>query len=660
MRRILWPLTALLIILALVAGCGGGSGGGNSSLPEAQPYTSEEHAQMETATQVATTTYEAKLASEGITAAATAASEAVSQLPGVAATGASADGSTVWIRFADGTEYALGQLPDMGDVPAGLSTTSGQTRDISDFPGDAGSARVLGSDMDNATTAAAGCFIPRLGGVGYQLDTSTYRGGNLNPATFYKGVTGAQVVLLAGHGAVLREAAPYFGAKVVFVTSITGEPQNWDTYSAFLRANEAMFVEFEGLGARLVLTAKYIRDYCSFAPGSMVLGNFCYSDAPYSEWDDAAVAKGAAAFVGWDDEVTVTAAVMTGNGLADLLTGNRADDALGAISSSMVSGISLPSDVSASDVPMNLGNAKTVLDALGHTGANGNTAKLVIAGDGKWGLRPHLDGYIIGDSRIDLHGYFGSSKGKVFMGSVEQNVISWSTSQIEISLPSGTAQGDMYVQTPQGLKSNKLKVSLVWYERFDVSPAGSVQPTPYPYTRFQGDLTTWMVSGSGGTASNAEITAGKELRLFAQGGTVGAWTDPRCIPGGSRIPIERGLHLGFDASSSAQWAASCLGVGGCYVHVHVSRDAGSANILYLLDHQPGYPIPHYGYTAFDLDSSARYERDLWQDASLALGGSPEGYSIDYLALNVASDAADEVVQARFDNFWIGVVPEFSP
>jgi len=466
-------VSVLLTFFALfLEGCGGGgtSGPGGGVIPPPSPFTQIEQDEMAAARNVATTSYDAKYISEGPTAAAAAAVAAATGMPGVSASGASEDGKTVWVRFTNGVLYGIAHLPDPGVIPAegtSVEPLPAPTRDVSQFPNAAGGAIGLCSDVDPAITYLGDCFIPRLSGFGYQpVDNSTYQGNAFNPMTVYTAAKTARVAMLASHGVPLDSAPPDFEAGVGLLTKILYSPENLNAYSTFLRNQDADFFDIyvgeerRYLGCLLVLFPKYVRDWCTFPAGSFVFGNFCLSAAAESDWGPAVLAKGAVAFLGWDGAMAVGAGRATGNGLADLLTGNRN----GEITTELMQSITLPPDVSGPEVPLNLGNAKVVLERLDITTRHGNTACLVCQGDARWGLTPHLDKAEVVSDKLVLTGSFGEANGSVWAVPVSEQtpqrleLTTWGATRIVAGLPSADAQ--VYVKSPGGLESNRLNAWL--------------------------------------------------------------------------------------------------------------------------------------------------------------------------------------------------------
>ena len=489
-------LTFLLTFFALfLAGCGGGgtSGPGGGVIPPPSPFTQIEQDEMAAARNVATTSYDAKYISEGPTAAAAAAVAAATGMPGVSASGASEDGKTVWVRFTNGGLYGIAHLPDPGVIPAegtSVEPLPAPTRDVSQFPNAAGGAIGLCSDVDPTITYLGDCFIPRLSGFGYQpVDNSTYQGNAFNPMTVYTAAKTARVAMLASHGVPLDSAPPDFEAGVGLLTKILYSPENLNAYSTFLRNQDADFFDIyvgeerRYLGCLLVLFPKYVRDWCTFPAGSFVFGNFCLSAAAESDWGPAVLAKGAVAFLGWDGAMAVGAGRATGNGLADLLTGNRN----GEITTELMQSITLPPDVSGPEVPLNLGNAKVVLERLDITTRHGNTARLVCQGDARWGLMPHLDRIVdVGDT-LYLYGSFGNTPGSVTWGpyKVSPSGANWSPTLVKAiyteAMGPEMPPSDVYT-TVNGIQTNRLLMAganLIVEEISDDPPQWRMMPIVY-------------------------------------------------------------------------------------------------------------------------------------------------------------------------------------
>lgn len=196
--KLAWSTACLLeLLLVMLAGCGGGGGSTSIVNKPSNPYTSVEIQQMQDVKSTVVTVYEQQIATGSEIDAAAAVVSAVKKMPGVTACGASSDGSTIRMRFSDGTEFAIGSIPDIGPITNSTNQIQIKSRDISNYPNTNGNVRLFCSDVDAVIESMGNRINPQLNPIGCQYDNYSYRGTKINPNILKTSFSGSKIIILA-------------------------------------------------------------------------------------------------------------------------------------------------------------------------------------------------------------------------------------------------------------------------------------------------------------------------------------------------------------------------------------------------------------------------------------------------------------------------------
>lgn len=455
MDRICSYICMVLIVLTLlmVAGCGGGGGGGGSSV---QPFDTVAYQQMTATSSQAASTY-ASLVNQGDGTAAQQTVDWARTQPNIVYAEASSDGNAVWLEFDTGVVQVITQLPEITpEVDSQQSLTYRPTRDVASISGNK-KALDLNAAWPDWPEGDNQDFMSMMSARGYEVEDLKAEQVDVQA---FSHLNEYSVVYIDTHGPQLEDV-PRIGPVFVTREEVTADRDNAQ-YANDLRNKDmiqAVVLKPQPDGTVLpyhgyyAITANFISNHIrgSFPQNSFVFAKSCSSMAS-PLMAQAFKSHGLGAYAGWDGPVWIPGSPNTASRVFDLLT---------AANHYPMSG-SYPS-ADGKRLPMNLGNAVAAVKqekfgTLGTVGAN----LLLAYGDSNaltFAPEPHLDRFTVDGSAVTLYGQFGTDRGKVIISEKEQNVLSWSSSEIKIRLPSDVGQGQTYVQTPQGLKSNELHIS---------------------------------------------------------------------------------------------------------------------------------------------------------------------------------------------------------
>ena len=271
--------------------------------------------------------------------------------------------------------------------------------------------------------------------------------------------------LVTASSELLPEIATDFAAgRLTYFTA-----RNFDTA---YDATTGTFVDV--VDTRYGITSAFVTTYWNFAPDSILFLNACYSGYtahPEGAQDfiAACLGKHAGVYFGWSDRATPDTCFKTVRYFTDRLIGAN------KYMKESPNQRAFPWELALAEMPAALKHdAATGADLIPFSSLGGNSIL----------LDPSIKELLVSewDEKLILKGYFGSTVGKVTVGSKELVGCSWKHDQIECPLPRTGAgsNGDVYIEVEGGLgrqrKSNihqltewNIPLKYDWTDAYDIA-----------------------------------------------------------------------------------------------------------------------------------------------------------------------------------------------
>ncbi|MBD3174031.1 MAG: hypothetical protein GF320_02525 [Armatimonadia bacterium] len=542
-------MAGALLCLAYFAGCAGGAGSipgdqngdgddGSGGAPTEQVTDEQRDESLGEVTQLAASLPDADIPTEN-----RALVETLQAREHIIDAGVDENSETVYATYSDGltVNFIRNRLPQY-EAAAGATAV----RDVSEVAARAGEVarggkayvgNGLGSCYPSAPSDASR-IAGYLSAAGYDVNQLSMTVDSL------KSIKNASVLFLNTHGTpatLIREVvqnddgswavAPDDEAAKTFVLW-TATPANRQTiakYQTELREGQLAIVSADhnqtGDGgctspAHLAITAAFVHQHWSFAPGSVAWVQACFSGAP--EFAAACAASGAGVYAGWDKVVAGAAAPVYffDRGLARN-DRHPADPPIRAFGWKQLHEGIQDQGLDQQAVPTSFAGIEfrnpvvSGMTTLGFT--EGSPAASHIA--------PSIRKVTPVESMdsLQIFGAFGDKQGTVEVGGTELNVTSWSKDHVVCDLPpSGPGSTGDVVVTVDGVESNEVPLT-EWRGTmtYTVEGEGSLKREYTIELQIRGDIHTfrerWDDDPKGGDDTRGELGVDSTCEWKASG-----------------------------------------------------------------------------------------------------------------------------------------------